>query len=308
MARLIQTDVWPRHMMMTKTLTALTLTGPQASIFELSDALGFESVFTALSISVFELSHNISYVQALYETAADAEAALSLLNLPAGVKHVIESLPDENWVSKSQEGLAPVTAGRFLIYGTHDAQNVKLQNMIGLQVDAGLAFGTGHHGTTAGCLVLFDRLISQDNNPEHILDLGCGAGVLAIAAAKIMRCRVLATDIDSDAVDVTLQNATLNNVKELIDAQRADGFDAPCFKDKTFDLMFANILAGPLMMLAGDITRHLSLGGHVILSGILREQEKTVADHFISHGLDVIDSYPQDEWVSLLARRSDATV
>jgi len=291
-------------MTMNKQPIALTLTGPQASIFKLSDDLGFENVFTALSVSVFELTNELSYVQALYETTAEAEAALNSLDVPDGVTHNIERLPDEDWVSKSQAGLAPVIAGRFLIYGAHDAKTIVLGDKIGLQVDAGLAFGTGHHGTTAGCLVLFDRLITQGISPQQILDLGCGAGSLAIAAAKVTGQNILATDIDPDAVDVTRQNADLNNVGSLIDAQQADGFGNPCFKDKAFDLVFANILAGPLMALADDIIRHMSVDGYVILSGILREQKDTVANHFIGHGLDIIDDHPQGEWVSLLGRRS----
>ncbi len=292
-----------QHMMMTNPPVALTLTGPQACIFEISDALGFDNVFTALSVSVFEITNEQSYVQALYETIAEAEAALKTLDIPKSVASVIAALPDEDWVSKSQQGLAPVTAGRFLLYGAHDADNIKLGDKIGLQLDAGLAFGTGHHGTTAGCLVLFDRLMMEGASPQHILDLGCGAGSLAIAAAKLTGRKILATDIDTDAVDVTLENAALNDVADLIDAQRADGFGAPCFKDKSFDLIFANILAGPLMALAEDIIRHMAVGGYVILSGILREQRDVVANHFEGHGLDIIDDHPQDEWVSLLGRR-----
>ncbi len=288
---------------MTNPLTALTLTGPHDAIFQLCDDLGFDSPFTALSVSVFELSSQNASVQALYESTNDAAAALKQLDIPPSVTHMIEALPNENWVKKSQEGLAPVTAGRFLIYGRHDSQHIDLSGKIGLQLDAGLAFGSGHHGTTAGCLVLFDRLISDGFTPTQILDLGCGAGILAIAAAKLTGLNILATDIDRDAVDVTRENAGLNDVSELIDAHHAGGFEAPCFAAAPFDLIFANILAGPLMQLAPDIIRHMAHGGYVILSGILREQKNTVADHFIRHGLSLIDSYPQDEWVSLLARR-----
>jgi len=289
-------------MTMNKRPFTLTLTGPSSFIFDLSDALGFEGAFAALSVSVFEVTAKQSYVQALYETIDEAELALAGLTLPTGVSHIIEQLPDEDWVSKSQAGLAPVTAGQFLIYGTHDASAVNIKGKIGLQVDAGLAFGTGHHGTTAGCLILFDKLISHGFNPQHICDLGCGAGILAIAAAKITQQIILATDIDNDAVNVTHQNAVVNDVANLINPQQADGFDAPCFQDQYFDLIFANILAGPLMGLAPDIVKHMRPGGYVILSGIMREQENTVADHFISHGLDVIEIYPKDEWVSILAR------
>jgi len=165
---------------------ALTLTGAKSDIFDLADALGFDGPFTALSVSVFEQNEDIFYVQALYETTADAASVLQSLNLAQGIHSEISQLPDEDWVSKSQEGLAPIEAGRFLIYGTHDADNVDLTDKIGLQIDAGLAFGSGHHGTTSGCLILFDRLLKQGIAPQNVLDLGCGAGILSIGAAKTL--------------------------------------------------------------------------------------------------------------------------
>ena len=282
---------------------ALTITGDKSDIFDLADELGFDGPFTALSVSVFEKDGDIFYVQALYETQAEAKAALQTLTLAVGVHSDITQLPDEDWVSKSQEGLAPIHAGRFLIYGTHDAGHVDLSDKIGLQIDAGLAFGSGHHGTTSGCLILFDRLLQQGSDPKNILDLGCGAGILSIGAAKALTHHILATDIDQDAVDVTRQNAVLNHVGNKVEAERVDGFDDPLFKDKSFDLIFANILAAPLMAMAPEILRHMDIGGHVILSGILKEQKNTVATHFNGHGLDIIDDEPQNEWVSLLGRK-----
>lgn len=283
---------------------ALTLTGAKSDIFDLADALGFDGPFTALSVSVFEQNEDIFYVQALYETTADAASVLQSLNLAQGIHSEISQLPDEDWVSKSQEGLAPIEAGRFLIYGTHDADNVDLTDKIGLQIDAGLAFGSGHHGTTSGCLILFDRLLKQGIAPQNVLDLGCGAGILSIGAAKTIQDKILATDIDQDAVDVTHQNAALNNVRESIEARRVDGFEDPLFNGKSFDFIFANILAAPLMGLAPDILNHMDVGGHVILSGILKEQKNTVATHFNGYGLDIIDDEPQGEWVSLMGRKS----
>ena len=282
---------------------SLTITGEKSAIFDLADSLGFEAPFMALSVSVFEKSDNIFYVQALYETQDEAKAALNSLGISNKLTSEIAQLPDEDWVSKSQEGLAPLTAGRFLIYGSHDAGTVDLSGRTGLQIDAGLAFGTGHHGTTAGCLILFDRLLKQGQKPLQILDLGCGAGILSIAAAKTLEKNILATDIDQDAVDVTHQNATLNQVGNAVKARRVDGFDDPLFHGRSFDLIFANILAAPLMSLAEDIIQHMTPGGHVILSGILKEQKNTVADHFKGHGLNIIDDEPLGEWVSLLGRK-----
>ena len=289
--------------MMNKQPYALTLTGVNSEIFDLADALGFEAPFQALSVSIFEVDDQKSYVQALFEDKHTAEASLNTLTLKDDIIVTLEQLVDEDWVSKSQAGLAPIEAGKFLIYGEHDAKHVDLKDHIGLQINAGLAFGTGHHGTTAGCLILFDRLLQQNIIPTHCLDLGCGAGILSIAAAKVLGRSVLATDIDQDAVDVTLENAVINEVSPLIDAQRSDGFNDPLFKGRKFDLIFANILAGPLMDLAPEILNHTSDKGYVILSGILKEQKNTVATHFNGHGLDIIDDEPQNEWVSLLGRK-----
>ncbi|MEP6343359.1 MAG: 50S ribosomal protein L11 methyltransferase [Maricaulaceae bacterium] len=292
--------------MMTEQPYALTLTGANSDIFNLADALGFEAPIQALSVSMFEVDDTSSYVQALFESKGEAEASLNNLTLNDRISVSLVQLGDEDWVSKSQAGLAPIEAGRFLIYGEHDANHVDLTHHIGLQINAGLAFGTGHHGTTAGCLVLFDRLLQQNILSTHCLDLGCGAGILSIAAAKILQRSVLATDIDQDAVDVTLENAVINKVSPLIDAQRSDGFNNSLFKGRKFDLIFANILAGPLMDLAPEISDHMSDNGYVILSGILKEQKNTVATHFNGHGLDIIDDVPLAEWVSLLGRKSHA--
>lgn len=285
---------------------ALTLTGDKADIFDLADDLGFEAPVQALSVSVFEIDDQQSYVQALFEDEETAKFCLSNLSLKPNITTTLEQLIDQDWVSKSQEGLAPIKAGEFLIYGDHDADKVDTTNHIGLQINAGLAFGTGHHGTTAGCLILFDRLLQQNISPKHCLDLGCGAGILAIAAAKKLARSILATDIDQDAVDVTLANAAINKVDSLIDAHRSDGFDDSIFQDQKFDMVFANILAGPLMDLAPQIITHTSDGGYVILSGILKEQKNTVATHFNSHGLKIIDDEPLGEWVSLLGQKSRA--
>ena len=137
----------------------------------------------------------------------------------------ITQLPDEDWVSKSQAGLPPVEAGRFWLYGSHDKDAIPASIPYPIEINAGLAFGTGHHGTTKGCLLKFDDLLNAGFNPNKVLDLGCGAGVLAIAAAKALEHNILATDIDPDAVAVTSENAQLNNVHKYIDSYQADGFE-----------------------------------------------------------------------------------
>ena len=203
---------------------ALTLEGPNALIYELGEELGFSEVMDGLSLSIFESEARAagdspnSSLQALYESEADAKTALSGLSLGTDITQTITQLPSTDWVSLSQEGLPPVSAGRFWVYGSHDADNVPADIPHTILIDAGLAFGTGHHGTTKGCLVIFDALLSSGFNPKTVLDLGCGAGTLAIAAAKALGRTILATDIDQDAVDVTRQNAKLNDTAHCVAA------------------------------------------------------------------------------------------
>jgi len=196
-----------------------------------------------------------------------------------------------------------VRAGRFLVYGSHDADKVS-EDIVPLLVDAGMAFGTGHHGTTAGCLRIFSDLLDADAVMDTVLDLGCGAGVLAMAAAKTLPAAdILATDIDPDAIMVTDANIIANDVTGRIETAVANGFDSPVLKDRQFDLIFANILAGPLMGLANDIVAATAPGGHVILSGILDEKASQVAACFQTAGLDVIPQPSLEGWTSLLAKK-----
>ncbi len=287
---------------------ALFIRGAEKEVFDLSDALGFDAEMNALAVSIFEdgssrVPSGRMFVQALYATRTEAEAALKNLSVPANMEYTITQLADEDWVSKSQAGLPPVAAGRFWVYGEHDASAVPSSALYPIQIDAGLAFGTGHHGTTKGCLLIFDTLLNAGFDPKYILDLGCGAGTLAIAAARALNRRILATDIDPDAVNVTLENASLNGVGGYIDAAQADGFDSPFLDGQTFDLIFANILAGPLMGLAPDIAKATNPGGTVILSGIIDDQAISVTQAFVSAGFDIKPFKSLEGWTSLLGTR-----
>lgn len=281
---------------------ALFIRGNKADAFEVSDQLGFDSEMEALAVSLFEDGPETMHVQALFETEAQAQACLGGLKFPKDMESFITQLPNEDWVSKSQAGLPPVEAGRFWLYGTHDADAIPATVPFPIEINAGLAFGTGHHGTTKGCLLIFDRLLESGFSPKRVLDLGCGAGVLAIAAAKALQRDILATDIDQDAVDVTLQNARVNNISEFVKSYQADGFDSAELKGKQFDLIFANILAGPLMGLAPDIAAALAPGGQVILSGILDEQADAVSEAFTKKGLKVSPQPSLSGWTSLLGQ------
>jgi ribosomal protein L11 methyltransferase len=288
----------------------LTLTGPNALIFELGEALGFDEITDALSVSIFEAETTaagdspLSTAQALYADQAQAKAALRALALPNGVSAQIGQLPKTDWVSRSQEGLPPVKAGRFWVYGSHDAKiDVPEDIQHPLRIEAGLAFGTGHHGTTKGCLLIFEDLLNGGFSPKSVLDLGCGAGTLAIASALALpkSTPILATDIDQDAADVTAANAQINGVADQIFAARADGFQSPIFKGRNFDLIFANILAGPLMGLAPDIARAAASGGHIILSGIIDDMATEVTRAFELEGLSVRAQPSIEGWTSLRA-------
>jgi len=279
---------------------ALFIHGSKDAAFEVSDQLGFDSEMEALAVSLFEDGPDTMHVQALFETEDQAQACLGGLKFPADMESFITQLPNEDWVSKSQAGLPPVEAGRFWLYGTHDEAHIPKDVPFPIEINAGLAFGTGHHGTTKGCLLIFDGLLEAGFNPKRVLDLGCGAGVLAIAAAKALNREILATDIDQDAVDVTLQNAAVNSVTKHIKSYQADGFESHHLKGRQFDLIFANILAGPLMGLAPDITAAIAPGGKVILSGILDEQAETVSQAFIEKGLRVSPQPSLSGWTSLL--------
>lgn len=282
---------------------ALYIRGPKNAVFDLSDDLGFSETMQALALSIFEDGPDNFQLQALYDTQMTAECAMSSLNIPDNCEAFISQLPDEDWVRKSQEGLPPVHAGRFCIFGTHSEADITADIPYPIRIEAGAAFGTGHHGTTQGCLLLFDELLNTDAHPERILDLGCGAGTLAIAAALALERSVLATDIDPEAVQVTRENAQINKVEHRITARCVDGFSDPLFDECRFDLIFANILAKPLMGMAPQISRFLTENGQTILSGILDEQADIVADSFAAQGLRVKKGPSLAGWTSLIAKK-----
>jgi ribosomal protein L11 methyltransferase len=252
-------------------------------------------------------------VEALYDCEPDA----AFLTQLAGRAITVEPLPDQDWIRQSQEGLPPVRAGRFFVYGAHDAGAVP-EGVIPIRIEAGLAFGTGHHETTALCLEALSQLqklrhaevrgpAQQGRASKHapsILDLGCGTGVLAIAAAKLMHQPVLATDIDRIAIEVARENARANNVAPLIHAAVADGFTSPAIRDRApFDLILANILAGPLTKLAPDLAAALAPQGTAVLSGLLRNQEKLVLSFACAQGLVFRRALRDGPWSALVLQR-----
>ncbi|OHV90766.1 50S ribosomal protein L11 methyltransferase [Mesorhizobium sp. ORS 3428] len=213
-----------------------------------------------------------------------------------------EALPDIDWVARSLEGLKPVRAGRFFVHGAHD-RGKRRSGDLAIEIEAGLAFGTGHHGTTAGCLEMLDQVVQRER-PRNALDLGTGSAVLAIALAKLAHIPVLATDIDPIAVKVAAANARLNHVKALVETVTAPGFHHPIFARRApFDLIVANILARPLMRLAPEMAKHIRLGGSLVLSGILDRQRDAVISAYVGQSFRHARTLHREGWVTIHLKR-----
>jgi ribosomal protein L11 methyltransferase len=235
----------------------------------------------------------------------DSASIRELVGIAAG-NDVAESIAFDaveakDWVKATLEELVPVRAGRFIVHGHHDRAKVP-PNKLGLEIEAALAFGTGHHGTTRGCLLLLDSVLKR-RRPARVLDLGTGTGVLAIAAAKALRRHVLASDIDPLAVRVARDNAKLNGTGNWVETIGATGFSAPQFGERgPFDLVLANILANPLRQMATPMARHLAPSALVILSGLLPHQAQGVIAAYRARGLVLVRQLQIEGWSSLLMR------
>ncbi|MBK8440135.1 MAG: 50S ribosomal protein L11 methyltransferase [Rhodobacter sp.] len=216
----------------------------------------------------------------------------------------VSELPDVDWVAKVQRELHPVDAGRFFVYGSHDADRVP-EGRVALEIEASMAFGTGHHATTLGCLLAFDRLFSAGLRPVNVADIGAGTAVLAMAAAKVLpEARLLASDIDPVAVDVARVNLAVNGLEGRVLCVEAAGFDHVSIrKAAPFDLVFANILKGPLIELAPEMARHVVAGGLVILSGLLVVQAEAVVDAYVMAGFRLQSRDDLGEWSALVLER-----
>jgi ribosomal protein L11 methyltransferase len=233
-------------------------------------------------------------VRKLVTNAAGADAAKNI---------AFDTVEAKDWVKATLEDLIPVPAGRFVVHGHHDRARVP-SNKIGIEIEAALAFGTGHHGTTRGCLLLLDHVLKAWR-PQRVLDLGTGTGVLAIAAAKALQENVLASDIDPLSVRVAQENARLNGSGHLVQAIPATGFSAPQFAQAgPFDLVLANILANPLRQLATPMARHLAPSALVILSGLLTPQAASVISAYRARGLVPVRHLRIEGWSSLLLRNA----
>lgn len=234
-------------------------------------------------------------IEEIVTRSAGAEAAGALTFSTIGAR---------DWVAASLEGLEPVEAGRFVIHGAHDRARIR-QNRIGIEIEAALAFGTGHHGTTRGCLLAFEMLHRQarDARSWRILDVGTGTGVLAIAATRSLHVPALASDIDPQAVAVARDNARLNRVAPLFRAIAASGVGAVSIRARCYDLIFANILEAPLRRMSAPLSALLAPQGRLILSGLLPAHAAGVIAAYRRQGLRLQSRLTLDGWVTLSMRR-----
>jgi ribosomal protein L11 methyltransferase len=222
----------------------------------------------------------------------------------AGKEILKEVIEQTDWIAKSLEGLTPVVAGRFMVHGSHDRDKIRA-GQIAIEIDAGQAFGTGHHGTTVGCLEVIESTL-RARKFNRILDLGTGTGVLAIAARRMTPARVLATDIDPIATRVARQNALDNGLGTSIAFETAPGFHSTAFRRHgPFDLIIANILARPLMSMAPQLVHNLQPGGMVILSGILASQRWKVLAAYNGQGLAHVRTIWRNGWVTILLQKTN---
>ncbi len=265
--------------------------------------LAFED--DGLPLALVELDEDADLHEvSLYADADDPDVAdrFARIAAGAGLETGREDLPEIDWVAQTLEALKPVRAGRFMLHGAHDRGKAG-PGEIAIEIEAGLAFGTGHHGTTAGCLDMLSQLL-PDERPRNALDLGTGSAVLAIAVAKLAGIPVLATDIDPTATQVAEQNAALNGVSELVSCETATDFSHPAFgRDGPFALVVANILAQPLIQLAPQMALHVAPGGSVVLSGILDRQADSVVAAYVDEGFRPVRTTHREGWATIHLKR-----
>jgi ribosomal protein L11 methyltransferase len=279
--------------------------GPTALLEAAYDRASLEPG-VGLSASLFEHDGGRTRrLEILFDELPDHDGVLAALGLEESfgegeVETALGALEPQDWVALSLAGLPPVEAGRFRLRGGHDAPSGG--GGIDLLIEAGEAFGTGHHGTTKGCLLAIHDLLKK-GSPRTCLDVGTGTGALAIAVALATRRKVTATDIDPVAVRVARENVELNGAKGLVTLIEADGLRSPVLLRRRYELVIANILAGPLQAMAGDIVKATEHGGAIVLSGLLRPQGRAVTAAYRARGARLVRAYDLDGWLTLVLTR-----
>ena len=254
-----------------------------------------------MGVGVFELEDGSGEweVGAYFHDRPDEISILILENAFKADGFAISEIPETDWVTKVKRELSPVEAGQFFVFGKHDSHKLP-RDRVGLLIEASMAFGTGHHGTTKGCLLALDKLVARGKKIDEVIDIGCGTAVLAMAVGKVSSSRIIASDVDQVAVEVALANLKANNLENRIACLQATGFeDTKIRSNAPFDLIFANILKPPLLDLAPCIRRYLKSGGHAIISGILDLQAIEIIEAYRQNNLEVQDRIDIGEWVTL---------
>ena len=286
------------------TFTALTTLPGRINASDLGDALE-RLTPEPIGVGVFELEDGSGLweVGAYFSEKPDDISLALLAAVFQAEEFKISELPQIDWVSKVQRSLKPVVAGRFFVYGSHDSDKVP-PDCEPLLIEASMAFGTGHHGTTKGCLLALEQLITDGFKAKNVIDVGCGTAVLAMAAARIFSANVIASDIDSVAHSVAKMNILANGLDRNIQCFEASGFAHEQIKTKNpFDLIFANILLAPLLAIATDISKYSLSGGYVVLSGILSEQAELVVKKYTGVGFSLSKQMEIGEWVTIIFRK-----
>ena len=289
------------------TFTALTTLTGREPAYKLGEAME-DMMPEPTGVGVFEMEDGSGLweVGGYFEEEPDM-TGLAVLAAAFGAKDFnVSELPETDWVAHVRRELAPVEAGRFFVYGSHDAGKVPA-GCEPLLIEAAMAFGTGHHGTTLGCLKALDRLAADGFVGRRVVDIGCGTAVLAMGAARIWADTVLASDIDEVAVDVARANLVANGLEGQVECVEAAGFDHPALAGAApFDLVFANILKGPLIALAPDMAGVMDAGAYAILSGILNEQADEVIAVYARSGINLHHRESIGDWTTIVLRKMNA--
>ncbi|MCA3718519.1 MAG: 50S ribosomal protein L11 methyltransferase [Brevundimonas sp.] len=287
---------------MSQSAVQIIARGPRAVAENAAAAIDANPMLEGATYSILEEDEDrgLWRIDAFPTSDEEAEGLRAVLATYGDLVVTTEELVDADWLAMSLSGLPPVRAGRFFVYGAHDRGRAPAST-VNLRIEAGAAFGTGHHGTTTGCLMAYDDLLKRERF-DRVLDVGCGTGVLAIAAARTGSRVAVGTDIDPVSVRIANENASLNRAKcRFFHASGLD--DRRIRAEAPYDLVFANILAPPLVALSQDIKLALRIGGVAVLSGLLRTQERRVTAAYLSRGFRLENRIRRDAWSALVLRR-----
>ena len=288
---------------MSQTAVQIVARGPRAEAEAAAEAIDADIELEGATYSILEEDEDAGRwrIDGFPRGDDEADAFRRVLAGFPGLVTTTEVLADADWLAMALSGLPPVRAGRFFVHGMHDLGRTPI-NTVNLRIEAGAAFGTGHHGTTVGCLLAYHRLLKA-HRYDRVLDVGCGTGILAIAAARCGSRTAVGTDIDRVSVRISRENAFLNQARARF--VHADGLNHRAVRAHApYELVFANILARPLVSLAQPIREALKPGGIAILSGLLRSQERMVRAAYLARGFRLVTRIHRDAWATLVLRRS----